>query len=236
MTQALIQKEVLLLTRNTSYTLSFTGLLLVQPFLAYLVIKALNMIFMTGKFAYYIAMLPNFIPLLDILILMLFSVIIAQGASQYISMEKKTIKLMKTIPVDYQKQMLIKVLIPFIMSVASLLVSLVVLWAGHVIRFSTVAFGFIMVVLLLIIFNIIALKEELCIRNRKPRSYFASTLYAYLLPIIYFVVTIILSYFKLPIYVAYFIGIVAMLIVGLPYMLYVKKNMASFFMDLDVVN
>lgn len=235
-TKALIQKEVLLLTRNTSYTLSFTGLLLVQPFLAYLVIKALNTIFMTGKFAYYIAMLPNFIPLLDILILMLFSVIIAQGASQYISMEKKTIKLMKTIPVDYKKQILIKVLIPFMMSVASLLVSLIVLWIGHVIHFSTVIFGLIMVVLLLIIFDIIALKEELCIRNRKPRSYFASTLYAYVLPIIYFVVTIILSYFKLPIYLAYMMGIVAMLIIGLPYMLYVKKNMASFFMDLDVVN
>ena len=97
--KALIKKEVILLTKNQNYTLSFTGLLVIQPFLAYLVIKALNTIFTSGIFAYYISVVPSFIPLLDILILMLFTVIISQGANQYIQMEKKTIKVMKTIPV-----------------------------------------------------------------------------------------------------------------------------------------
>ena len=46
--KALIKKEVILLTKNQNYTLSFTGLLIVQPFLVYLVIKALNTIFTSG--------------------------------------------------------------------------------------------------------------------------------------------------------------------------------------------
>ena len=110
--KALIKKEVTLLTKNSDYTLSFTGLLIVQPFLAYMVIKALNTIFTRGVFAYYISIVPNFIPLIDILILMLFSVIIAQGANQYIQMEKSTIKVMKTIPVKYSTQLIIKFMIP----------------------------------------------------------------------------------------------------------------------------
>ena len=57
--KALIKKEVILLTKNQNYTLSFTGLLIVQPFLVYLVIKALNTIFTSGIFAYYISIVDR---------------------------------------------------------------------------------------------------------------------------------------------------------------------------------
>ena len=114
--KALIKKELTLLFKDSGYILSFTGLLVVQPFLAYLVINALNTIFRSGTFAYYLSMLPNFVALIDLLLIMLFSLIIASGASNYISMEGKNVRLMKTIPVNLFTQILIKVGIPFVCS------------------------------------------------------------------------------------------------------------------------
>ena len=138
--KALIKKELILLAKNPSYTFSFTGLLIIQPFLALLVIQSLNIIFTTGIFAYYISVVPNFIPLMDILLLMLFTLIISQGASQYISMEEKNIKVIKTIPVKVETQLAIKVFIPLILSEISFIVTLFVLLIGKEISIITFLF------------------------------------------------------------------------------------------------
>lgn len=234
--KALIKKEIVLLTKNPGYTFSFTGLLIVQPFLAFLVIKSLNTIFTTGLFSYYTMVVPNFIPLMDILLLMLFTVIIAQGASLYIQMEKNTIKLMKTIPVKAGKQLLIKVSIPLLLSETSFILTLLVLLIGKAITFITFVFAFVLVTTLLFIFSMISLREELNIKHRKPRSTFRSSLYSYVLPIAYFIVTAFLSYFGLNVILAYVVGLLVFMLFGIPQILYLKKKFSSLFMDLDMVN
>ena len=235
-TFSLIKKEFKLLANNTDYSFSFLGLLVIQPLLAFLVIKALNTIFTTGVFAYYISMVPNFLPLLDILILMFFTVIINQGACQYIQMEKKTIKVMKTIPVSYKKQLLIKVSIPFVLSFTSMFITLLVLVIGKVISFLTFIFAILLVGMLLLIFEIVSLKEELNIRNHKPRSYFMSNLYSYVIPLVYFAVTAVLSYFGTDLVISYSIGFVVLVIILIPNFIYIRRNMSRLFMELDVIN
>lgn len=234
--KALLKKEFLLITKNPGYILSFTGLLIVQPFLVFLVTKSMNTIFSKGIFKYYVSVVPNFLPLMDVLILMLFTVIIAQGASSYISMEKKTIKVIKILPVEPQTQLMIKVLIPLVMSVASLFVTTLVLLVGKLINFPTFIFGFLLTLALLLIFSMICLREELHIRHLKPRSTFRSNLCAYLLPIAYFVITALLSYLKINLILAYFIGLILISIIGVIIAIILKKNAKSWFMDLDVVN
>lgn len=235
-TTALIKKEIILLTKNADYTLSFTGLLIIQPFLAYLVIKALNTIFTSGMFAYYISVVPSFIPLLDVLILMLFTVIIHQGANQYISMEKKTIKLMKTLPVKANKQLLIKILIPYLLSVISLFITILVLLISKTINLKVFLYGFILVILLLSITTIISLKEELSIRNNHPRSTFLSSFYAYFLPIVYFLLTAFLSFMGISLDISYLMGILILIILGIPFVIYLIKKANKLFMELDVIN
>ena len=235
-TKALIKKEIFLITRNSDFVFSFLGLLMVEPFLAYMVIKAVNTIFTTGVFAYYISVVPNFLPLIDILILMLFTVIISSGASQYIQMEKKTIKVIKTIPVKPFKQILIKVSIPYILAETALFITLIILLSFKVIGLLTFISAFILVTLLLIIFDLVSLKEELSIRNNKQRSSFLSSIYSYVLPVGYFIITAVLSYFRLPILIAYLIGLVILVLAGLPFVFYLKKHLESMFLDLDVVN
>lgn len=234
--KALLKKEFLLITKNPGYILSFTGLLIVQPFLVFLVTKSMNTIFSKGIFKYYVSVVPNFLPLMDVLILMLFTVIIAQGASSYISMEKKTIKVIKILPVEPQTQLMIKVLIPLVMSISSLFVTILVLLVGKLINFPTFIFGFLLTLALLLIFSMICLREELHIRHLKPRSTFRSNLCAYLLPIAYFVITALLSYLKINLILAYFIGLILISIIGVIMAIILKKNAKSWFMDLDVVN
>ena len=93
-----------------------------------------------------------------------------------------------------------------------------------------------MIFVLLVVFDAVSLKEELSIRNKKPRSTFLSNMLAYVLPILYFIVCAGLSYFRMNIYLAYLIGLAVFLAIGLPIILRLKKNMNSLFMDLDVVN
>lgn len=234
--KALLKKELILITKNPGYILSFTGLLIVQPFLVYLVTKSMNTIFSKGIFKYYISIVPNFLPLMDILILMLFTVVIAQGASNYIAMEKKTIKGMKTFPVEPHTQLMIKVLIPLVMSIASLFVTILVLLITKLITVPTFIFGFLLSLALLLIFSMICLKEELHIRHLKPRSTFKSNMCAYLLPFVCFIFAASLSYFKLNIMLAYLISLVLISLVGIIEAIILKKNAKSWFMDLDVVN
>lgn len=235
-TKALIKKEFKLLTKNSDYSFSYLGLLVVQPLLAFLVIKALNTIFTTGVFAYYISVLPNFLPLLDVLILMFFTLIINQGANQYIQMEKKTIKLMKSIPVKFSKQIIIKVSIPFVLSFTSFFITLISLLIGRVIKLDVFFFDLLLVTITLFTYEVVSLKEELSIRNHKPRSTFVSNVYAYLLPVLYFCITAILSYFSLHLYFAFLIGFVVLLGICIPNTIHIKKNVNRLFMELDVIN
>lgn len=232
----LIKKELTLLFKDSNNIFSFTGLLIIQPFLMYLVISALNNVFSTGTFQYYTLVVPNFIPLLDIVLVMLFTLIINSGANSYISNEKNTIRIMKTIPVSVERQLIIKVLVPFIASVISLVISTLVLLIFNIISVQTFIFGLILSILLLLIFELISLKEELKIRINKPRSTFLSSLYSYLLPIAFFISALLSTYLGLHIIVAYIIGFVVIILLGIPFMVRLKESINSNFMDLEHVN
>ena len=235
-TKALIKKEIILLTKSSDYVFSFSGLLIVQPFLAYLVISALNTIFNTGSFVYFNLVVPNFLPLINVLVIMMFTLIISQGANQYIQMEKKTIKIIKTIPINPVKQLLIKMLIPCVLSFVSLVITLLVLLISGQISFMTFIFAFILTTVLLVIFDIISLREELHIRHNIPRKTTLSSLYSYLLPFLYIGVALILAILKVHVIVGYLGGIIIFVLLGLPHFLYVKKNISSLFLDLEAVN
>ena len=234
--KALIKKEVMLLFKNSDYATSFSSLLIIQPFLAYLVVSSLNTIFSNGVFAYYLTVVPNFLNIIDIIIIMFFTVMIAQGASLYISMEKKTIKVMKVMPIAFGKQIFIKVSIPFILSVASLIVTLLTLLIGKVINGGLLLITLVMSVLILLAYIITSLNEELSIKHKKPRSTFVSGIVAYVIPIVIASVSLFLSFKGVSINICYLLGIGILLLFIIPYTIYVGLNLNSKFLDLDMVN
>ena len=167
---------------------------------------------------------------------MMFTLIISSGANQYIQMEKKTIKIIKTIPISPVRQLLIKMLIPCILSFVSLVITLLVLLISGEISFMTFIFAFLLTTVILVIFNIISLKEELHIRHNIPRKTTLSSLYSYLLPFLYIGVAVILAISKVPVIIGYIGGLVIFVVLGLPHYFDVKKNINSLFLDLEAVN
>lgn len=231
--KALMKKEFILIAKDSDYIFSFTGLLLVQPFLLYLVLSVFNTIFNAGAFLYYVKMLPNFIPLVDTLVIMMFTLSINQGANQYITMEKSTIKNIKTLPVDYKKQLLVKVLIPFTLSFISMTISLIVAWIGGLLSARTFLAAFLLTGVALAVFELVSLREELHIRHSKPRSSYHSSAYSYALPFGFVALGILLSYFKTDILLVYAIGLGAFTLVGLVELWYLRRNARNLFMDLE---
>ena len=233
--KTLVKKEFSILTKNDNYIISFMSLLLIQPFLAYLIIDSLNLIFRTGAFSYYISIVPNFITLLDILLLILFTLIINQGATNYIQMEEKTITIMKMIPVRYRTQLLIKMIIPFSLSFISFFITDLVLFIAKGISFDIFLVSLVLVTFILFIYDSICLYEELKIRSNKPRNSFVSNLYSYILPIIFFIVSVILAIFGINIYLIYLIGFILMAMLGIYFVIKVFKNMEKDFILIESV-
>jgi len=232
----LIKKELILLTQNSDYVFSFTGLLIVQPFLLYLIVTAMNAIFSSGTFLYYKTLFPNFVPLIDVFLVMMITLIINGGANQYIAIEEKTIKNIKTIPIDYRIQLIIKMLIPYTLSAIFLLLSLLVLWITGIMTFVTLLFSLLLTLTVTLVFDIISLREELNIRHGKPRSTFLSTVFSYILPFAYIVLVMFLSFKGMPLWLIYLMGVVLFFILGLPHVFKVKKHMGDWFMELEAIN
>lgn len=234
--KALIKKELALITKNSNYIFSFTGLLIVQPLLLTFVIRSMNASLTAGTLQYFTALIPGLTSYVDLLFIMLFTVIINQGANNYITMEKRTIKQMKTMPVKFSTQLFIKVSIPFIMSMISLLVSVIALMASKTVPFTTGLFGFIISACLLFIFDVVSLWEELSIRHLRARSTTFSSLISYLLPFVFAVSAIILSYLKVPNVLTILGGLLMIVLVGIAPVIVIFKNSGKLFLDLEAIN
>ena len=234
--KALLKKELILLFKDSSNIFSFTGLLMVQPFLVFSIIRSLNLGFSSGAFAYYMLALPELLPLIDVLIIMLFTLIINQGANEYIQAEKGNIRVMKIIPVPAHVQIFIKVSVPFVLSFISMFCSVLTLFVLGTISFTTFIFGLILTSVVLFVFELVSLKEEMSIRNGKPRSTFLSSVFSYLLPFVYFIVAVTACSMGVHIVWAYLVGLVLSVLIGLPFLINIKNKVASAFLDLEMVN
>ena len=235
-TYGLVKKELALITRNPDYIYSFSGLLIVQPLLLYLIITAMNAIFGSGTFLYYTTLFPNFVSIVDVFLVMMVTVIISAGANQYIAMEERTVKNLKTIPVSFRHQIYVKISIPFILSEASLIISLLVLMITGTFSPITTLFAFLLSTVLLFVFDVISLCEELQIRHGKPRKTLMSSVFSYVLPIAYMAVSIYLSYVGADLWLLYLSGIGVFLLLGLPYVLITNHKLEDWFMDLEAIN
>ena len=234
--RALVKKEFSLIAKNSDYIFSYTGLLIAQPLLLHFVIKSINTVLKSGTIQYFASLVPGLIDYVDILMVMLFTVIINQGANSYITMEARTIKNMKTIPVPFSTQLFIKVAIPFVLSTASLLVSCVVLWLTKTVSFKIMLFALLISIVLLFVFQVISLWEELSIRHGKPRSTFVSTLFSYLLPIVYAVTAIVLSYTGLSSSVTILLGLAVIIVIGAAPVAIVFTRANDMFLSLEAIN
>ena len=234
--KALVKKELVLLFRNSNFVFSFTGLLMVEPFLSYLIIKAMNTIFSSGMMAYYLSVVPNMVSFLDVMIMMLISSIIYQGANAYITNENKNVRLMKSIPVNLFTQLAIKVLIPLSLSLIMLFVSYLLLVITRTIVFITFLYGFIINLLFIVTLSVVSLFEELHIKRNQTKNALLSTLYTYVVPVLYFLAALLFCYFQVNYNVPFLVGVAIVGLSLLPYMIHFKERVNEQFLSLEVSN
>ena len=77
------------------------------------------------------------------------------------------------------------------------------------------------------------MREELHIRHAKPRSTFMSSLFAYLLPIMFVALGLVLSFVGVPIWLICLFGALIFIGIGIPVFINVWRNMDAWFMDLE---
>ena len=236
LSRMLIKKELIVLFKDSNNIFSFSGLLIIQPFLMYMVISSINGVFRSGTFQFYTLLIPNIVEILDVVLMMLFTIIINSGANAFISNETRTIRVLKTIPIEPEKQMIYKALVPFVLSLISLIISTIVLMALQTTGVIHIIFGFIISLSMLIVFEIISLKEELKIRSNKQKSVLLSTLYSYIVPIVFFGIAVLFTFNKVNVIVPYIITLVLILASAIPFVINYKQKIRSDFLDLDMIN
>ena len=105
-----------------------------------------------------------------------------------------------------------------------------------VISFTTFAFALLFSVILLAIFCMVSLIEELSIRNNQAKQTTLSTIVSYVVPIVFFVISVLLAYIEVPYILVNIIGLVLLAFVAGMIVLYLMKNIDRKFMELDVIN
>lgn len=203
-TKAFFKKEIVLIFRNSNYLFSYTSLLIMQPFLAYVVISTLNSL-LFDNLKMLLTYFPELINGLNILLILLFSSIISSGGSDVFSREGKGILVLKYLPLSPIKICLIKISVPLAFSIFSLLVTNVILLSLGEITVKcfliSLLLGLILQVSLAlssIYIDMIKLDE-----NKNNNISFLSTLISFVLPLVIFLMHFLMTFYKVKVAIIY---------------------------------
>ncbi len=220
-TRALLKKESIILFRSSNYLFSFTSLLIMQPFLSFVVLSSLTQILYVQVKAY-VTYFPGLTDGISLLIILLFSSIIAGAASDGYTREGKGRLYLRQIPVPPLKQSLIKASLPFAASFLSLLLSLIVLVSFSLIDASLFFAALFIGLILLSALAVLGLDADaarLAIVKRKIGGY-ASVLISLGLPLLLAALHFVLVFLTgFPTSLMYVLEIILACLVALPALL-----------------
>lgn len=177
---ALIRKEFNLALSNSDGIFSYISLIILEPFLVFSVISAVNLIFNTGNLNYISTLFPAIFLTVDVILIMLFIAIINTTSSMSLTKEKNTLIIMKTLPVSYFKQLLIKISVPTILSFISYLVTILALVIFNEISYIDFAFLILVGALSILLLNLISLYNDL---KSKSKSSLMTVLISFIFPL-----------------------------------------------------
>ena len=187
---ALIRKEFNLALSNSDGIFSYISLIILEPFLVFSVVSAVNLIFNTGNLNYISTLFPAIFLTVDVILIMLFIAIINTTSSMSLTKEKNTLIIMKTLPVSYFKQLLIKISVPTILSFISYLVTILALVIFNEISYTDFAFLILVGALSILLLNLISLYNDL---KSKSKSSLMTVLISFIFPLFAVGVGVLLS-------------------------------------------
>lgn len=231
---ALIKKEFTLLFKDNSYVFSYTSLLIMMPFLSFVVISSLNGIIYENLkvFAVYFPELTNGISLTLIL---LFISVINANASLSISREEKGVEIIKYIPVDPFKQIVLKLIAPISLSSISLIISEIVLVSTKTINWYIFLVSLIIGLCLIIFSNVFGILADMRDKSsKKTKIKYLTSLISIVYPFIILIIHFILSFVKCPTILIYLVEVILSIILVLPLFIKVKTRINNLFRLMEV--
>lgn len=233
--KALLKKEFILIFRNSNYIFSYTALLIMQPFLAFVVISSLNdLLYVNMKM--FLEYFPELINGLNILLLLLFSSIITSASLDGYTRENKNIIVVKYLPISPIKQSLIKILIPIIFSSISLIFTNLILVSFNKISVSVFFISTLIGLLLQVSLSLGGLYIDFIKLNddSKNNISYLSTLISIVFPLFITLIHFLMSYFKMNSALIYFMEILVTLLITLSLTLPFKRIVNKYFIKMRI--
>lgn len=232
--QVLLKKEFELLFMGKGNLFNYTALLVMIPFLSYLVVSSLNGIVYRQLeiFTVYFPELPN---ALNLALILLFISVSTANVSLSISSEGKTLAILKTLPYEPSKMLLVKLLPPFALSSFSMLLSLLALLIGGEIPWSVFGIGLLLGLCYLTFALVFGLLLDMRSRFDGAKNLsFLVPLFSFLFPLLILAIHALLSIYGVPTYGIYLLEAAIGLLL-LPFALYrLPKRLTSSFYRMEV--
>lgn len=211
--KALLKKEFDLLFREGTYAFSYTSLLIMEPFLAFVVISSLNDI-IYDNLKFYAVYFPELISGINLTLILLFSSVIGASAALSITREERSVIIMKYIPQPPFRQILAKITVPTILSFASLLITVSVLFGVGLISFYVFLVGIAIGAIMIVFENFLGIYADMdSLSAKKGRLRPFAAIYSVGWPLMIVIAHFAMSvYAKFPAYQIYLIEIGASLL------------------------
>lgn len=232
--KALIKKEFSLLFKDSSYTFSYTALLIMAPFLSFVVISSLNSI-IYQNLRYFSIYYPDLVNGLNICLILLFASVINSGASQSITREGNALQIVKYIPIDPLKQVAAKVVTPIFLSSLSLLITLIVLISTGNIDYKVFLITLFLGLCLLTISTVNGLYFDMYDRTTvEMKLSFVNTLVSVIFPFVILLIHFGVSLTRIDTFYIYIFEAITGIIVLLPTFVNPKKRWQKVFRKMEV--
>lgn len=232
--KALFKKELALLFKDSNNLFSYTSLLIMAPFLSFLVISSLNAI-MYSNLSQYLSFFPDLVKGINICLILLFSSVINGSAVLSLSREGKALQIVKYLPVPLKKQIGVKGIIPMALSSFSLILTTFTLSIGGVVDWLTSMVTLLLGIMIILATNAYGIFFDMYDRGlHRVKLSWITTVISIGTPFILFAIQISLALANVNTYLNYFVLIIVTLLIFIPFIFVRMKKLRKVFYKMEV--
>lgn len=232
--KALFKKEIALIFKDSNNLFSYSSLLIMAPFLSFLVISSLNAI-MYSNLSQYLSFFPDLVKGINICLILLFSSVINGSAVLSLSREGKALQIVKYLPVPLKKQIGVKAIIPIALSSISLLFTTFTLSIGGVVDWLTSMTTLLLGVMIIFATNAYGIYFDMYDRGiHRIKLSWITSLISIGTPFIIFIIQISLALANMNTYLNYFILILVTLLIFVPFIFVRMKKLRKVYNKMEV--
>lgn len=232
--KALLKKELLLLFKDSSNTFSYTSVLIMLPFLSFVVLSSLKAT-LTYNLSVFLTYYPETLNVVFLSLFLLFVGIVNAGNALKPSLEGKALVVSKTLPYKPSFVLLVKLLCPSLLSLLSTTISLLVLSGTKTLSWPLFGVAFGASILLILSMNLLSLLGDVHdLGQSKAHLSFLSSMASYLVPLLVLALGLVLSFSGTKSETIYLVCFLISLVSLLPLFLFPPRRVDRLYRRMEV--